>query len=50
MQPNSKTTSEKFHNLLDFNGEELAKHTASRMKNHPFVTCLPTACSIQLLL
>jgi hypothetical protein len=35
MQPNSKAASEKFHNVLDFNGEELAKHPASRMKNRP---------------
>jgi len=48
MQPNSKATSEKFHNLLDFNGEELAKHPASRMKNLLIVTCLPTACSMHL--
>jgi hypothetical protein len=37
MQPNSKATSEEFHNLLDFNGEELAKHPAPRMKNHPLL-------------
>jgi hypothetical protein len=48
MEPNSKATREKFHNLLDFNGEELAKHPASRMKNLPIVTCLPTAYSIHL--
>jgi hypothetical protein len=47
-QPNSKATSEKCHNLLDFNGEELAKHPASRMNNLPIVTCLPTAYSIHL--
>jgi hypothetical protein len=35
MQPNSKATSEKFHNLLDFNGEEFTTHPNSRMKNHP---------------
>jgi hypothetical protein len=35
MQPHGKATNEKFHNLLDFNGEELAKHPASRMKNRP---------------
>jgi len=35
MQPNSKATSEKFNNLLDFNGQELAKHPASKIKNHP---------------
>jgi hypothetical protein len=35
MQPNSKATSEKFYNLLDFYGEELAKYPDFRMKNHP---------------
>ena len=41
MEPNSKATSEKFHNLLDFNGQELAKHPASRMKNHPLSVAYP---------
>ena len=35
MEPKGKAKSEKFHKLLDFYGQELAKCPTPKMKDHP---------------